>query len=138
MIKPFIEPTAPVAKINVTPIIDVALVLVIILMVTAPIIAVSNMDISLPPAQTKSLAQAERVTLTVGRNGELAVDDRDVSASQLNATLRERLAENQDAVLVVRADMSVPYATIQSLIADARALGAKRIAIATKQRGAVR
>jgi biopolymer transport protein ExbD len=135
MIKPLVEPTTPVAKINVTPIIDVALVLVIILMVTAPIIAVTNMDISLPPAQTKSLAQAERVTLTVGRDGALAIDDRDVTTSQMRGVLRERLAENKDAVLVVRADMNVSYQAVQELIADARALGAKRIAIATKQRG---
>jgi biopolymer transport protein ExbD len=138
MIKPLIEPTSPVAKINVVPIIDVALVLVIILMVTAPIIAVTNMDIALPPAQTKNLSQAERVTLTVGRNGELAVDDRDIPASQLSSLLRERLAKNQDAVLVVRADMNVPYTTVEALISDARALGAKRIAIATKQRGETR
>jgi biopolymer transport protein TolR len=122
----------------VTPIIDVALVLVIILMVTAPIIAVTNMDIALPPAQTKNLAGAERVTLTVGRDGALAVDDRDVTRAQLSSVLRERLVENEDAVLVVRADMNVPYATVEALITDARSLGAKRIAIATKQRGETR
>jgi biopolymer transport protein TolR len=139
MKRPFMEPTATVAKINVTPIIDVALVLVIILMVTAPMIAVSNMEISLPPAETRSLGVPHRVTLTVGRNGGLAVDDIDITRGELSATLSKRFAEAEDDnVLVVRADESVPYASVQEMISEAKAAGAKRIAIATRQRGSQR
>ena len=136
MNRPFIEPTGTVAKINVTPIIDVALVLLIILMVTAPMIAVTDMEIALPPAQTRSLDETNRVTLTVGRNGELAVDDTDIGRGQLATILRARFADpEEDNVLIVRADESVPYASVQALITEAKNLGAGRIAIATRQRG---
>lgn len=136
MNRPFIEPTGTVTKINVTPIIDVALVLVIILMVTAPMIAVSDVDVSLPPAATRSLEASHRVTLTIGRGGEIAVDDDVVSPHRLSAVLAARFASmKDDNVLVVRADEGVPYASVQSLIAEAKAAGAVRIAIATRQRG---
>ncbi|HEX5131686.1 MAG TPA: biopolymer transporter ExbD [Candidatus Krumholzibacteria bacterium] len=136
MQKPFIPPSETVAKINVTPIIDVALVLVIILMVTAPMIALSDVDVSLPPAETRSLEGAHRVTLTVGRGGELAVDDTDVTRAQLFALLAQRLKETgEDAVLVVRADEGIAYATVEELLAEARRAGAMRVAIATRQRG---
>lgn len=136
MNRPFIEPTGTVAKINVTPIIDVALVLLIILMVTAPMIAVSDMEIALPPAETRSLDETNRVTLTVGPNGELAVDDTDVGHGELATLLRARFADKEeDNVLIVRADESVPYASVQGLITEAKNAGAERIAIATRQRG---
>jgi len=129
----------PVAKINVTPIIDVALVLVIILMVTAPMIAVSDLDVKLPSARTRGLEGEERVTLTLDAKGGLAVDEMSVNRAALGSVVASRLAERgEDAVLVVRADESVSYATVQELIGDARAAGARRIAIATNQRGDLR
>ncbi|HEU4366457.1 MAG TPA: biopolymer transporter ExbD [Candidatus Krumholzibacteria bacterium] len=136
MNRPFIEPTSTVTKINVTPIIDVALVLVIILMVTAPMIAVSDVDVSLPPAETRSLEATHRVTLTIGHNGELAVDDDVVDYGRVRAVLSARFATmKDDNVLVVRADEGVPYVTVQDMVSTAKAAGAKRIAIATRQRG---
>lgn len=134
--KSFIEHPQTVAKINVTPIIDVALVLVIILMVTAPMIAVSDVDVNLPPAQTRSVESDQRVTITLGSKGELAVDDTDVSARELPAVLAKHLAEKDgETVVVIRADEKAQYARVQSLIEDAKAAGGKRIAIATRQRG---
>jgi biopolymer transport protein TolR len=136
MNRPFIEHSNTVAKINVTPIIDVALVLVIILMVTAPMIAVSDLNIKLPPAETRNLESTNRVTLTIGRGGELAIDDTEVGYAQVASVLADKLADKKDDnVLVVRADEGVPYATVQGLISEAKSVGAKRIAIATQQRG---
>jgi biopolymer transport protein ExbD len=135
MNRPFIEPAPSVAKINVTPIIDVALVLVIILMVTAPMIALSDLDIKLPPAETRSLESSSRVTLTIARDGEVAVDDKEVPYGQVTSVLAAKLGNKKDNVLVVRADEGVPYASVQELISQAKAVGAKRIAIATQQRG---
>ena len=139
MNRPFIEHTATMAKINVTPIIDVALVLVIILMVTAPMIAISDLDIKLPPAETRSLESANRVTLTIGRSGEIAIDDVEIGNGQVMSVLAAKLADKKsDNVLVVRADEGVPYASVQGLITQAKSVGAKRIAIATRQRGSER
>ena len=71
----FSDTSTPVAKINVVPIIDVALVLVIILMVTAPMIAVSDLDIELPKAKTRSMEGGDRISVTLDSKGRLAVDE---------------------------------------------------------------
>ena len=125
-----------ITKVNVTPIIDVALVLVIILLVTAPMMAVSNLPVNLPQAKTREAEDQRNVCITIGAKGELAVDDHEVAADGLEPALAKRLAEpgNHDVLVVVRADKQVPFATIRHTLDDARHAGAKRLAIATRQR----
>ncbi len=132
-----IEQAPTIARINVTPIIDVALVLVIILLITAPMITMSAMEVDLPHAQTRSIEDEVRVSITLGANGEIAVDEDNVSPQRFVDFLRERIAEaqNENVLVVVRADASVPYASVRKVLKDARKAGAKRMAIATRQRG---
>ena len=136
MQKPLVELVPTVARINVTPIIDVALVLVIILLITAPMIAVTNMEISLPAAKTRSVDSDARVNVTLGLNGRLAVDERDVTRPELVSIIANRIAEDGERLLVViRADEGVSYDAVQELLKDSRTAGAKRLAIATRQPG---
>jgi len=123
-------------RINVTPIIDVALVLVIILLITAPMIAVTEMDIDLPQARTRSLEDEVRVNITLGKAGEIGLDDQYVSPQRLVQALRQRIeeAENENVLVVVRADETTPHGSVRDVIKSARSAGAKRIAIATRQR----
>src|SRR5512132_2137024 len=98
------EAQSTIAKVNVTPIIDVALVLVIILMITAPMIAVSDVDVSLPEAQTRNLEGHDRVSITMGAQGELAVDEVVVTTASLPQVLRAHLeGHNESVVVVIRA-----------------------------------
>jgi biopolymer transport protein TolR len=129
------ETSSTIAKVNVTPIIDVALVLVIILMITAPMIAVSNVDVKLPEAHTRNLEGHDRISVTLGAKGELAVDDTNIQASVLQATIASRLADHKDAIVVIRADKSVAYGSVRQIVEAARAAGATRIAVGTQQRG---
>ena len=125
----------PIAKVNVTPIIDVALVLVIILMITAPMIAVSDVDVKLPEAQTRNLEGHDRISITLGPNGELAVDDKNITESELQLSISARLVDHTDAIVVIRADQSVAYAAVRKIVEAARAAGASRIAVGTQQKG---
>jgi len=124
-----------ITKVNVTPIIDVALVLVIILLVTAPMMSVSDLPVNLPQAKTREAEDQRNVCITISARGELAVDDKTVAADGLRPAVAQRLAEpgNHDVLVVVRADKQVPFATIRHTLDDARAAGAKRLAIATQQ-----
>jgi biopolymer transport protein TolR len=126
-----------ITKVNVTPIIDVALVLVIILLVTAPMMSVSDLPVRLPEARTREAEDERNVSVTLGTHGELAVDDRTVTAAMLGPAVAERLAQpgNAGVLVVVRADTSTPYATVKGALASIRQAGAKRIAIATRQKG---
>ena len=132
------EKSSTIAKVNVTPIIDVALVLVIILMITAPMIAVSDVDVQLPEAQTRNLEGHDRISITLGAAGELAVDDQDLTLKQLGPAVARRLSDhNGDVIVVIRADRSVSYAAVRTVVEETRAAGAKRIAVGTRQRGTV-
>jgi biopolymer transport protein ExbD len=129
-----IDQAPTVARINVTPIIDVALVLVIILLITAPMIAVSDMEVSLPHAKTRSIESDARINVTLGRDGALAVDEADISPSQLRGVIAARLdSDGGDLIVVVRADEGVPYNAVERVLKTARGAGASRLAIATRQ-----
>ena len=136
MKRPFVETTPMAHRINVTPIIDVALVLVIIMLITAPMIAVTEMDINLPEARTRSLEDEVRVNITLGKDGEIGLDDQFVSPQRLLETLRRRIeeAESDNILVVVRADETTSHGAVREVIKSARSAGAKRIAIATRQR----
>jgi len=125
-----------IAKVNVTPIIDVCLVLVIILLVTAPLLTVADLPIDLPQARTRESEDERNVSITLGSDGSLAVDEERVAPEALEAVLRARLAEpgNEHVLVVVRADSGAPYGRIKELLHQTRAVGAPRVAIATRQK----
>ena len=124
-----------ITKVNVTPIIDVALVLVIILLVTAPLITVSDLPVNLPQARSRGAEDERNLSITLGPNGELAIDRDTVEARNFGRVLRAQLAlpENADALVVVRADAAAPYTRVGEILEEARGAGAQRLAIATRQ-----
>jgi biopolymer transport protein TolR len=131
-----IAPHHVITKVNVTPIIDVALVLVIILLVTAPLLSVADLPVDLPQARTREAEDERNVSITLSSTGRLAVDDKVVSGEDLDRYLRARLSQpgNEDVLVVVRADSGAPYSAVRRLLEQAKANGAKRLAIATRQR----
>ena len=137
MREPLVDQQSVVARINVTPIIDVALVLVIILLITAPMITALSMEIDLPQAKTRSIEDEVRISITLGRDGEVAVDEELVPRVILLPMVADRLsgARDKNVLLIVRADATIPHGTVKQVIRDLRAAGAKRIAVATRQRG---
>jgi biopolymer transport protein ExbD len=124
-----------ITKVNVTPIIDVALVLVIILLVTAPMMSVADLPVNLPAAHTREAENERNVSITIGSHGEVALDDHRVPAGNLRDALTRRLARPGDdgVLVVVRADRETPFVDVRRTLDDARAAGAKRLAIATRQ-----
>jgi biopolymer transport protein ExbD len=125
-----------ITKVNVTPIIDVALVLVIILMVTAPLMTTADLPVNLPAARTREAERERNVSVTLGSDGRLAVDDRNVPADSLLAVLTARLAaeKNPNVLVVGRADSHARHVQVRTLLDAARDAGAHRIAIATRQK----
>jgi biopolymer transport protein TolR len=122
------------ASINVVPIIDVALVLVIILLITAPMLVAADIEILLPAAVTRAEDEV-RVSITVGKSGEIAIENDRVGPDQLDAALRARLSEvgDADVLVVVRADEGTSHETVRQILRGARNAGARRLAIATRQ-----
>jgi len=136
--KPFMnEQTPAIVKINVTPIIDVAMVLVITLLITAPMIARSDIDVNLPETQTRSIEDEVRISVTLGPDGRTAVDDKNVARADLAQALHARIAgaKSDNVLVVVRADAGLDYGDVRSLVQEVRSVGARRIAFATRLRG---
>src|SRR5258705_5141084 len=131
-----VAPHFMITKINVTPIIDVALVLVIILLVTAPLLSVADLPVDLPQARTREAEDERNVSITLSSTGRLAVDDKIIENQDLDRYLRSRLTQpgNENVLVVVRADSGAPYEAVRHILSQAKAAGASRIAIATRQR----
>jgi len=125
------------AAINVTPIIDVSLTLVIILLITAPMMAMADIDVTLPAAVSRGAEEVVKVTISMNETGELAINEHTVGESDFEPSLRALLSnpDNKDVLVVLRADREVPYSSIRSILAEARAAGALRLAIATLPKG---
>ena len=125
-----------ITRPNMTPLIDVALVLVIILLVTAPMLSVADLPVNLPQAVTREAEDERNVSITLGADGRLAVDEQVVSHETLTQVLARCLEKpgNKNVLVVVRADSGAPYSEVRQLLEQARAAGAARIAIATRQR----
>jgi biopolymer transport protein ExbD len=132
-----VTPDPIIPKINVAPIIDVALVLVIILLITAPMLAVTDLNVNLPQAQTRGLENEVSLTITLSKTGELAINEKTIAPENFSAVLWSRLneLENENVLVVIRADEDVPYQAVRKMLKEARAAGARRLAIATRQSG---
>jgi len=137
MRKPLVEPPPCLVKINVTPIIDVALVLVIILLVTAPILSVADLDIELPAAHTRGAEDERRISVSLGPHGELAVDDQLVGMDSMAGAIISRLEEwgSESTLVVVRADAAATHGEIRAVMRKIKTTGARRVAVATTQSG---
>lgn len=130
-----LRPSTLITKVNVVPIIDVSLVLVIILLITAPMITTSDHPVNLPAARSRAVEDERNLSITLAATGQLAIDRDDVADVELDRVLRERLAlpENAGVLVVVRADSGAPYTRVGEILERARSAGATRLAIATRQ-----
>ncbi|MEQ1834407.1 MAG: biopolymer transporter ExbD [Candidatus Eisenbacteria bacterium] len=119
----------PMAEINVTPLVDVVLVLLIIFMVTAPFLQ-GGLEVDLPKVATKGLDVREGLIVSVRRGGAIAVGERVVPKGQLEDALKR--ARAADRPVYLKADQSVPYGDIVDLIARLRRAGVASLGLVTQ------
>ena len=119
----------PMAEINVTPLVDVVLVLLIIFMVTAPFLQ-GGLEVDLPKVATKGLDVREGLIVSVRRGGAIAVGERVVPKGQLEDALKRARAAERPVYL--KADQSVPYGDIVELIARLRHAGVASLGLVTQ------
>lgn len=125
----------PIEKIEITPLIGVALILVIVFMATSPLIMVPlNMEIDLPKARTVEAKAESNITITITKDNTLALNESEIQLSTLQLALSELIKEHPDRLVVIRADKSVSHQQVLDLLTVSKRAGATRLAVATLQR----
>ncbi len=120
----------PMSEINVTPLVDVMLVLLVIFIITAPLMA-SRLALNLPQLEPKAvaseLANAATVSIGLDATGQAFWADEAVDSASLGQRLREAAQRDPATEVQLRADTAVPYGRVVQLIAQAQAAGLARI-----------
>lgn len=119
------------SEINVTPFVDVMLVLLIIFMVTAPMM-VQGVEIDLPNSEAPPLTGADdQVVLGIDKSGNLYIDETTYSGEEMARKLAAIHDANPEAAVFVKADGSIPYQQVMDLMSMAKSAGIGRVGLVT-------
>lgn len=119
----------PLSEINVTPLVDVMLVLLIIFMVTAPLLQ-QGIDVNLPVAKGRELPPEERITVTVKRDGSIFIGETKLTTAELKKRL-EALRKMNPSVFL-KADRDVPYGAVVAVMAEIKESGIEKLGMITE------
>jgi biopolymer transport protein TolR len=121
-----------ISQINVTPLVDVMLVLLVIFMVTAPIIQ-QGVQVNLPQTKAGAITGSEEpVIVTVAKNGKVYLNDNELSLSELGTKLRAIKKLQADKQVYLRADQDVRYGIVMQTIAEIKQAGIERLGMVSR------
>ena len=128
------ETESPISGVNITPVIDVSLVLLLIILVSSPILNIPNIPVNLPQAVTTE-AKEQNITVSMGHDGRISVDSDIVPESQVVAEVAKRLGKRHEVLVIIRADKDIPYRRVESILEVlTQKVGARNVAVATQQK----
>ena len=117
------------SEINVTPFVDVMLVLLVIFMVTAPLLQ-QGIDVNLPKAKGKEMPSEERITLIVKKGDIIYMNDNPVSLTEMGKKLRALSSSNPNVFL--KADKDVPYGFVVEVMGEIKEAGIEKLGMITE------
>ena len=120
------------SEINVTPLVDVMLVLLIIFMVTAPMM-MQGVDVSLPEATAEPLeSEKENLIITVDKDNKVFINDFQVSVDGLGEKLKKILEGRSDREVYLKADKDISYGTVVQVMAEVKGAGVEKLGMVTE------
>ncbi|MDX3929153.1 MAG: protein TolR [Shinella sp.] len=123
----------PISEINVTPFVDVMLVLLIIFMVAAPLMTV-GVPIDLPETQAKALnSETQPITISVNKEGEIYMQETPIALDEVVPKLQAIATTGYDERIYVRGDTNAGYGTVMQVMARISAAGYKNLGLVTLQ-----
>lgn len=130
---------APMAEINVTPLVDVMLVLLIIFMVTAPLL-VAGVPVDLPESRANALAQqANQVTLAIDGQGQVFLDDASIAPGELPERIDALRCAGRSAaerpLITLRADRALDYGRVMAVMGELNRAGCNSVSLVTSSAG---
>ena len=129
------EDEAIVAEINITPLTDVALVLLIIFMISSSAMLESGLQVKLPSAKAAGIAKTPNgkpTFITVAKDGRISVNDQISPETSLETAIKDALMKTSDKTVIIRGDESIFLGKAVKIMDAARSAGAEKIALATQ------
>jgi biopolymer transport protein ExbD len=130
------EEESIVAEINITPLTDIFLVLLIIFMISSSAMLESGLNVKLPTAKGVSVATDSKDTkptyVTVGADGQISINEKSVGEGDLQQELQKALGQGAEKIVIIRGDESIVLGKAVKIMEAARNAGAEKIALATK------
>ena len=125
----------PMSEINVTPFVDVMLVLLVIFMITAPLLTV-GVHVDLPETKASTIkGNDEPLAVSVDKNGKVFIQDSETAVDAVTAKLRAISGNNSDIRIFVRGDAGVNYGRIMEVMGVINAAGFRKVALIARQPG---
>lgn len=119
------------ADINITPLVDVVLVLLVIFMITAPVLQ-SGIEVAIPKTRTVKEITEQRVVVTIDRDQQVFLGDKPVNVHELGQRLQESMGPTTKKIIYLRADERVPFGAFASVMDAVKQAGITNISIVTR------
>lgn len=125
------ELQAPLAEINMTPLVDVMLVLLVIFLITAPMLT-SAINLNLPSETAAQITEEKSLTISISKEGRYFIDDREIALFDLEKKLQFSAKNNPKQQIHIRADVDVAYGKVSKVLAIAQSLGLSNVGFITE------
>ena len=125
------EPARMQAAINITPLVDVVLVLLIIFMVTAPVLQ-SGIEVSVPKTRTVKEITEERMVISINKQQRVFLGNDPVNINEIKTKLRQRIRDPQNQSVFIRADEDVPFGAFATVMDAIKGAGITNVSIVTQ------
>jgi len=123
---------AVISEINVTPLVDVMLVLLIVFMVSAPLMQ-QGIQVDLPKTKSPALSEQEKpIVLVVNKGGSVQIAGTNIPQAQLSEKLKAIFEKREKKEIFIQADKGIPYGTVATVMSQAQAAGIVRIGLVTE------
>lgn len=124
----------PIAAINVVPLVDIILVVLIIFMVTAPLVLKPTIDINLPKAANADTSAPTPLNIAVGNDGSLSLNGQPTNLQAITAFVAKIVAEKPDTAAILQADRNVTLDRLTEIIDVVKSAGVKRVAFSIERK----
>ncbi|MCX7698116.1 MAG: biopolymer transporter ExbD [Candidatus Goldbacteria bacterium] len=125
----------PMCEINVIPLVDITLVLLIIFMVATPFMTQSRLSVTLPQAITDEAKDKEYVTITIDKNANISVNEKNVyTPKEMEEVIAKKLMKVNEKVIIIKADLEIDHGTVIDALDIAKKLKPKKIYFATQHK----
>jgi len=123
-----------ISEINVTPFVDVVLVLLVIFMVTAPMLVREQMNVNLPKAQSGEKSASQSIAIVIDKDGNVQLSQKPIAMDQIEGAIKELISKNPNAQAVISADENTHHGVVVHVMDLVKQAGLNHFAIQIERR----